>query len=223
MKHFYVFILLLASLPSLAQSQLEQGVLASIRYDYDNLFDVQKFRGFGIEGGYYFLKKFEKRGILSLDIRLAYAHSEGDTKNSIEYPSSLPDPLIRKRAGTVVYNNLSIALPIRYRWRFKPSGSVYLMIGYSPIFNIYNHSEWLYNEFEIDTTTDTILSEKSSQKSTLKQRFYTSESSAGLGFIKNKQTYELSFNSGSMNIDNKNYPSFLWKKSIGFNFYQKLD
>ena len=52
---------------------IEHGVLFSPRIDSDDDFKFN-VKGFGIEGGYYFLKKLGKRGMISLDFRLSLIH-----------------------------------------------------------------------------------------------------------------------------------------------------
>jgi hypothetical protein len=204
--------------------KIEHGILFSPRIDSDDDFTF-KIKGFGVEGGYYLLKKVGKRGMISLDFRLAYAQSEREYMNAVNMEdfSFFADTIITIRTGTVYYKNLSLSIPIKYRYQFSEKIPIFFMVGFNPYFNLSNNTTWKYDEFEYDRIIDMNISENRNQEETLEQNFYSQDIIlAGFGYKKDKLMFDIYFSGGSINFDN-DFIKGMDKLSIVLNAYYRLN
>lgn len=185
-------------------NNIEHGVLLSSRLDSDDDFTF-KVKGFGIEGGYYLLKKLGKKGMISLDFRLAFAQSERNYINAVDQDEffSFNDTVITRRTGMVNYKNLSLSIPIKYRYQFSEKAPFILLIGLNPYFNLSNNTKWEFDEFEYNTSTETNISENRNQEEKLKQSFYSRDFIlAGIGYKKSKLMFDIYFSGGTTYFKN---------------------
>ena len=219
-----MFISFLAQGQSLeTTTNLEHGLLISSRIDSDDDFSFN-IKGFGLEGGYYFLKQLGKKGMISLDVRLAYARSERYYFNILDQRAFFQagDMVITQRSGTVNYQNISLAIPIKYRYLIKEDAPIFLLLGFSPYFSLSNQSKWRFDEFERNVVSDMIITENRDQEETLKQSLYSHDLIlAGLGFKSGNLMWDIYFSGGSTNFDN-DFITFMDKLSIVLNVYYRL-
>ncbi|MEZ5059230.1 MAG: hypothetical protein R2879_19515 [Saprospiraceae bacterium] len=204
--------------------KIEQGILISSRLDSDDdfAFDV---KGSGFETGYYFLKKLGRRGMLSIDARLAYSQSIRNFNGVIDINDfrNFRDSLYTSRTGAVDYENLSLSLPIKYRHLISEKVPVFFLVGFNPYFNLWNNSIWQFDEFENNSISNMIVSENLNQEEELKQKFYSRDLIlAGFGYKKNKLMFDIYFSGGSTFFDS-NFVSGFDKLSFVFNVYYQLN
>lgn len=229
MKKSTIFLFLLFAIFQVnAQSSIfqniEQGVLLSTRIDADDDFDFG-IKGYGVEGGYYFLKKWGKRNSISIDFRLAYGQSERNYINLLKDLSFNPfrDTVTTTITGTFFYKNLSLAIPIKYRYHFSERFPVYGLVGFSTYLSIYNNSKWRFKETEFDWINQVTVSETAYQEENLQQKFYANDFfMLGFGYKKNKCMIDIYAGFGWVKIDHY-FVDFLSKFSIVLNAYYKLN
>lgn len=203
---------------------IENGILFSSRLDSDDDFAFN-VKGAGFEAGYYFLKKVGKRGMFSLDVRLAYSQSVRNFMGVIEQSEfrNFRDSIYTTRTGTVDYGNLSLSLPIKYRHLVSEKVPVFFLVGFNPYFNIWNNTTWQFDEYEYNRSTDTNISENLNQEEELVQKFYSRDLIlAGFGYKKGWLMCDIYFSGGSTNFDS-NFISGFDKLSFVFNIYCQLN
>lgn len=203
---------------------IEHGVLFSLRADSNNKLK-SNFQGSGIEGGYYFLKKVGKRGMLSIEGRLAYAQSKKSFVNVIKQSEffSFSDT-ITTRTGIIDYKNFSLAFPIKYRFQFIQKLPLFFVAGINPYFNLKNSTDWNFDEFEFDLGNNIAVSTISNQEETLTQRnFNNSTLIAGFGYKKDKFMLDLYLSAGVIKFDNNDFVSGTNKTSVVLNAYYRLN
>lgn len=204
--------------------KLEHGFTINTSIDSDDDFTF-KVKGFGVEGGYYFLKKLGNGGMISVDFRLAYAQSERHYYHSNNIPSIsvIRDTITTLRNGIVKYKNISLSIPLKYRYQFSKKVPIHIMVGFNPYFNFLNFSVWKYDEFEYNRVTDMNVSDLRPDEEVLKQKFYSRDLIiTGLGYIKDKLMFEIYFSGGTTFFDNE-YIKGMDKLSINLNAYYRLD
>ena len=203
------------------QKKSEFGGLFSTRIDSRHYSDFE-VNGFGVEGGVYYLDKFGKKGMLSIEFRLAYAHSNHEYENAIRL-YEFRNNEHTTRTGPVRYRNLALSLPIKYRYQINKKSPWYVLIGFSPNFNLINSSEWTFDEFEYNRTADTFTLMKRDQTENLDQRFYSSDILLlGFGYKFEKMMFDINFSGGAMQFDNE-FIMGMGKLSLVFNTYYELD
>ncbi|MEM9857466.1 MAG: outer membrane beta-barrel protein [Bacteroidota bacterium] len=229
MKKITLYIILLLTCHMvLAQSdksfELEHGLTLGTRLDSDEDFAFQ-VNGYGFEGGYYFLKKIGKRGMISIDVRLAYAQSERVFKNVIDLNTSftLADSILTRRSGQMNYRSLSLALPIRYRYQLSEKVPVFLLVGFNPYFNLSNNTTWFFDEFEYNRNTNMDISANRNQEEKVKHRLYSRDFiMAGVGYKKDRLMVDVYLSRGSAFLDN-DFVRGVDKISVVLNAYYRLN
>jgi hypothetical protein len=227
MKFFtFIILCLLTTFQINAQTSgikpIEHGVLFGVSADSNNKLN-SGFQGYGIEGGYYFLKRLSKRGMLSIDIRLAYAQNEKKFVNVIKQDGffSFTDT-VTTRTGIIDYKNLSIAFPIRYRFQLSHKLPLFLLAGINPYFSFKNSTTWNFDEFEYDLGNNIAISSIRNQEESLKQsNFNNSTLSLGFGYKKDKLMFDLYLSAGTVSFDN-DFVTGSNKTSIVLNAYYQL-
>lgn len=233
MKEIIIFLFMLFFVFHNAKGQeeiftnIEHGVLFSPRLDSDDnlAFDVN---GFGIEGGYYFLKKVGKYGSISIDVRLAYARSDRFYKNAGSFDdfalfTAFPDSIRTQRTGTVNYRNLSLSIPIKYRYHITEKSPIFLLVGFNPYFNLLDRTKWKFDEVEYDFNKDIVVSEIKNQEENLNQRSFSRDLLlAGFGYTKSNIMFDIYFSGGTTSFDH-NYIRGMDKLSLVFNFYYRIN
>ena len=103
-----------------SNSKIEQGILFGSRIDSNDDFTF-KIKGFGLETGYYFLKRIGKRSFLSIDLRIAYAQSDRFLDNIIKLSDLFLDleSIRTQRTGLVKYKIISHAFPFKFRYQIS--------------------------------------------------------------------------------------------------------
>ena len=204
--------------------KIEQGVLFSSRLDSDDDFDF-KVNGFGIEGGYYFLKNWGRRGMISIDLRLAYSQSERSYMNLVEHDDFYTiffDTIQTRLTGTIKYKNVSLALPIKYRYRLSADGPVFLLIGFNPYVSLFSNSNLKYDLVEYNTVTKMNVSETKNLEDDVRQCTYSQDLMlAGFGYKKDKLMFDVYFSGGSTRLDH-GFLGFMDKLSVVCNAYYRL-
>jgi len=201
--------------------RLEHGILLSVRGDNDKDFDLS-FKGYGVEGGYYFLKRSGPVGSISLDIRIAYGKSNHTFQNLImDHFTHLFDTLRTLHSGTLAYRGLSISFPIKYRAHFSNRSPFFFLVGFNPYFSLVSKSTWNYDETVINRYTNEIISERNDQVEPLKQRYSQDLILAGIGMEKKKLLVDLYFSGGSTNFRDGSV-GFINRLSLVLNCHYRL-
>ena len=201
----------------------EQGIVLSPRLDSDDDFRF-KVKGYGLEGGYYFLRNLGSRGMLSIEVRLAYGQTERDYKNLHERSDFFSfDTIQTLLTGTATYKNVSLALPIKYRFRLKKEGRVFLLAGFNPYFNLYNKTKLTYSLAEFNRITRMVISETTGFEEEVMQRVYARDLILlGVGFKKDRLMFDIYYSGGST-FFNHPFLAFHDKLSIVLNGYYRLN
>ena len=220
---FLLFLIVHVHAQELETSKIEHGMLLSTRMDSDDDFSF-KVKGYGVEGGYYFLKNLGRRGMISLDLRIAYGRSERDYVNLVEHNDFfiLPDTIQTRLTGTAHYQNVSLALPIKFRYRLSAGGPVFLLVGFNPYFNLISNTSINYDLVEYNTVTKMNISAMTNLEGNIKQRLYSQDIMlAGIGYKKDNWMFDLYFSGGSTYFDHP-FIGFMDKLSVVLNAYYKL-
>lgn len=224
-KSTIFFFLLFTTLQLNAQIanllDLEQGIVLSTRIDGD---DFKLNKGYGVEGGYYFLKKWGKKGTISVDFRSAYAQNETEINRGISGYFSFQDTVLTLISGVVNYKNLSISIPIKYRFQLSEQIPVFLLAGFNVYFNLFNSSNWKYREIQYDQINKVDLSETNDMEESLQHEFCSKDIiPIGFGYKKNNLMLDVYLSMGDIHFDNNGPPGAINRFSIVLNAYYKLN
>lgn len=228
-KRLLLLLNILLTTTVIAQNEdikgFETGFLFSSRMDSDDDFKFN-IKGYGIEGGYYILKEVGRKGMLSLDMRLAYSSSERNKENVARIGDVLTFPLpqiITQRTGILDYKNISLSLPIKYRYKFSNQIPIFLMVGFNPYINLVNFSKWRFTEFEYDTVNEEIIGEIKNEEEEIRQKLFSRDLIlAGLGYKGERVMFDIYFSGGTIEFDNA-FTNGADKLSIVINVYYKLE
>lgn len=182
--------------------------------------------GFGLEAGYFLMRHFDSRHSLSADLRIAYAKNKAQYENAGDFINTSiwlePNPVFSLRTGSVGHQNVALALPLRYRFRLKQNGGLFLMGGFAVNLNLWNRSHWQFDESKLEWNTQTILSEETGLEEFLKARSVSTDNLLlGAGFMKNKFVFDLYFSSGITRF-RSDYISGLERLSLVMNVSYRL-
>ena len=221
MKQAVIVLLLMCQIIQVsAQSEkinkIEHGLIISTKLISNRNFA----EGFGIDLGYFASRKVGNKGIISVDLRFGYAH----VNNHYENAGSINDAfsqITTIRTGIVNYKNISLEIPLKYRWQFKKDGPLYLMIGYNPFFNLHNKTNWNFDEYDYDRTTFISTLKLSNQNEELNQSIYGKEYLIGFGYKNDKLMLELNIGSRG-NFYGHRYINRMSAYSIGLSGYYYL-
>ncbi len=221
---FIFSFFIISQLISQNEKALEHGVLLSSRIDSDDNFKFD-INGFGIESGYFILNHLSERISISLDFRLAYSQRDQKYDNAVS-PMQLSyslDTIRLVRNGEINYKNLSLSIPVKFRFKLSQDNPIFLLAGTNPYINIWTNAEDNYDEIEFDRINNLILSEKIGEKGRIKQKFVSTDLILiGFGYKKNKIMADVYFSAGAVNL-NHDFIQGLDKFSIVFNIYYKLN
>lgn len=202
---------------------IDHGIVLSSRIDSDDNLRFQ-IKGYGVEVGYYGLKKIGRKSSIGLDLRLVYSQSERSYENvgKIVDPILIStNPIMNLRSGIVKYSDLSIAIPIKYRYQFFEDIPLYGLLGINPYFSISNNSKWNFTDKLYDRVNDVVLSESEGEEQ-FEQRLLSNDILlAGLGYRNGNIMLEVYFSRGNIRINN-DFIMGMDKTSFVINMYYRL-
>ena len=109
----------------------------------------------GIEGGYFILRRFGDRGMISLDSRMRFARVQENSDSTVLLGRGffMLDTIRRYEYGTLNVNYFGAAFPFKLRYEIWQKQGIYFLLGLTPSFNLQTNSQWQYTELVRNTRT----------------------------------------------------------------------
>lgn len=197
-----VGVLFLVGTNDLTGQRLEHGVILSPSL-ITNLGSYPKKKGAGIEGGYYLLKKFGDRAMISIGGHLRYQDW------SVEYDNLLStvnfgfyDTLRTDQSGKAHFSEFGVTVPLIFRYQVWRSRPFYLLLGLNFSMDFDQKADWNYTEVVRNTYTQMDVSRKEGLYEALETEAITfGIPTIGVGMSKKRWRYELTVRPEFMPID----------------------
>ena len=194
--------------------KIEHGLSLSTKLDMEN--------GYGLGVGYYFLKPLFKKSLLSIDLNLYSTQFNRDYENVIDINSFISlEPGVITRTGRLEYSEISVQVPLKYRFKFKAQGSFFAYTGLNLNYTIRHSSIWNFVETSTIEETDEIINEISGQEEVMNSSNLSAGLFIGIGYRKNKLMIEIGIESIRKNVNN----AFLFsldQRLVSLNLYYRI-
>ena len=184
------------------ESRVNHGVSFAVSGSYQ--WSQPSGRSVGLEAGYFILKKFGDRGMISLGCRVKSAWIEEQYDSSLVFVNgfSLLDSIRTSEHGQLSAHYFGLAFPFKMRYEVFKKQGLYFLLGITPSFNLNREAKWDYTEVTVNTNSNTILSRRQGlQRNISSHIFHAGFPVLGIGIIRGQFMIEGVFSPETVLLD----------------------